>query len=145
MEHLIKISTSVGSHETHINQARFSIWYECNVEINRYIHVIRHGNVSADIKCLMSSLKSDLENGNFWYNYILSSSPGDGHCLVHSVHKCMNHLGEQIKFQDILDTIENETHKNAKIYQAFMNGNFTNVLIGEMKAYIDEKRYDSWA
>ena len=56
----------------------------------------------------------------------------------------MNHLGKQIKFQDILDTIENETHKNAKIYKAFMNGNCTNVLIGEMKAYIDEKRYDSW-
>ena len=88
--------------------------------------------------------KIRLGNDNFWYNYTLSSSPGDGHCLVHSVHKCMNHLGKQIKFHDILDTIENETHKNAKIYKAFMNGNCTNVLIGEMKAYIYEKRYDSW-
>ena len=100
-------------------------------------------NRATGVDGAVSLLESDIDNGNFWSSHYLFRSPGDGHCLVHSVLTCLQDLGMTIEMGDILDAIEKDTVDNAHVYLRYMATLSLDVLMWEMKAYVYQKHDNS--
>ena len=43
-----------------------------------------------DNSTLLRNVTDDLENDEIWSTYEIVLSPGDGHCIMHFIYKCLN-------------------------------------------------------
>ena len=88
---------------------------------------------------LIEYIKSNLYDGN----YELHKSPGDGHCLIHSVLFGLNYAGAKIEKLCVLSAIENETLVYLSKYIYFFENFSVDTLISEMDAYLYNRQYES--
>ena len=83
-------------------------------------------------------------NGQFWNDYKIIDSPGDGHCLLHSFVKSFNsqhaNLGSTC-VKHLMTSIEAEVELNCDVYVRYIRGNSKYNLINEMRQYVYDKVY----
>ena len=95
----------------------------------------------------VQTITNDLKTGKFWPMYKVVKSPGDEHCLLHSVTNAYNAVTATASACidiDILSTkLKDETIMNAERYIDFIEGNGLPSLISGLNDYIYNKRYDS--
>ena len=84
-------------------------------------------------------MKLNIENGN----YELHKSPGDGHCLIHSVLFGLKSAGVIIEKQNIISAVETETIAHCSKYMSFYVNPSIETLLCEMTDYLHHKHYDS--
>ena len=84
-------------------------------------------------------MKLNTENGN----YELHKSPGDGHCLIHSVLFGLKSAGVTIEKQNIISAVETETIAHCSKYMSFYVNPSIETLLCEMTDYLHHKHYDS--
>ena len=84
-------------------------------------------------------MKLNIENGN----YELHKSPGDGHCLIHSVLFGLKSAGVTIEKQNIISAVETETIAHCSKYMSFYVNPSIETLLCEMTDYLHHKHYDS--
>ena len=99
-------------------------------------------NVDLAIRSCLYDVTSLLENGIFWEKYKINRSPGDGHCLLHSIISSMAfQIKTIITLSELIQAIISETISNSSEYD-FINGPSSNLWSG-LTAYVDEKIYDT--
>ena len=82
-------------------------------------------------------IKSLIDSGMFWDYFEISLSPGDGHCLLHSIVSSMASQNQRdLTLSQLTNAIVNETTLNSTTYEQFINGSKNDLIYG-MKAYVD--------
>ena len=99
-----------------------------------------------DNNTLLRNVTDGLKNGEFWSKYEIVLSPGDGHCIMHSIYKCLNahsHNEPASNVTMLLEKLRIETIKNAHKYINYIDGSGTPALLDGLDKYIYNKVYDS--
>ena len=87
-----------------------------------------------------------VSNGLFWKQAKQSVSPGDGHCLLHSiVHSMESQLQPPVKLtvKGLLDSMHLELIHNKEYYLPFTVDHDMSKLLEGFHAYAKDKMYDS--
>ena len=73
----------------------------------------------------------------FWSNYKEVTSPGDGHCLIHSAVNSINGItsASNVDVSVLLKYLSDETVHNADRYIYFIDGNGRESLIHGLNEY----------
>ena len=87
-------------------------------------------------------MTSFLESGVFWEKCEINRSPGDGHCLLHSIICSIAFQnGAIVTLSELIQAIISETTSNDSEYD-FINSSSFNLWSG-LTAYVDEEIYDT--
>ena len=85
---------------------------------NNCIRGMQHGCVN------VTNIVEDLKTGKCWSMFKLIKSPGDGHCLMHSVVNSLNVTNtNNANISLLLKQLTEETVDNAHRYIDFIDGN----------------------
>ena len=99
-------------------------------------------NVDLASRFCLNHVASLLENGVFWEKCEINRSPGDGHCLLHSIISSIAFQnGTVITLTELIQAIMTETKLNSSEYD-FINGSSCNLWSG-LTTYVNEKEYES--
>ena len=94
-------------------------------------HVDRFG------ESLIETIKPALKDGTFWSLYDVTTSPADGHCLIHSLARCVN--SQTVQFCDTMTLLRHlhfEIITNATYYLSYIKGGTCRHLFSGMEWYI---------
>ena len=72
-------------------------------------------------------------------SYEIIRSPGDGHCLIHSIQTCLRHQKIALP-REIVEIVQSEVLQNLPAYSRFAP---SDNIISEMSRYILNKDYNS--
>ena len=100
--------------------------------------------VSNENNQFVRDINNTINSQRFWSTYKISKSIGDGHCLIHSIISSMNSQhSTKLDHSFIVRMIEHEAESNDSRYLPAIEGCSRDVLRQQMKAYLNEKVYDS--
>ena len=91
---------------------------------------------------LMEMIKPALKDGTFWSLYDVKTSPPDGHCLIHSLARCVN--SQTVQFYDTMTLLRHlhfEIITNATYYLSYIKGGTCRHLFSGMERYIYHRQY----
>ena len=91
-------------------------------------------------------LKRNIDSDIFWSYFKIKTSPGDGHCFVHSVISSSTApLLEPlfIEYTELLAKIEKETIENVTLYAGFLVDEQKPRLLDDMHRYLRDKIYET--
>ena len=91
-------------------------------------------------------IESLCKNGHLWTYYIIEKSPGDGHCLMHSIVTSMSsqmNSSDNIDLNYVKSAIMDEITNNSSRYVEAIDGRNLKSLIRGMRQYLLEKKYDT--
>ena len=84
-----------------------------------------------------------LLRGIFWNEYEIHKSPGDGHCLSHSVISSLHFQSSvNLTISELIQGIIDETSTKSDFYKDFMKGSLFDLYRG-LNAYVNYKVYDT--
>ena len=84
-----------------------------------------------------------LNDKTFWSIYKLIISPGDGHCLMHSLVTTLNYLNHDIKnYCTLPENLRWECVRNQWMYLSDFDGN-VNDFHDEIEHFINNRIYDT--
>ena len=84
-----------------------------------------------------------LNDKTFWSIYKLIISPGDGHCLMHSLVTTLNYLNHDIKdYCTLFENLRWECVRNHWMYLSDFDGN-VNDFHDEIEHFINNRIYDT--
>ena len=84
-----------------------------------------------------------LLRGIFWNEYEIHKSPGDGHCLLHSVISSLHFQSSvNLTISELIQGIIDETSTKSDFYKDFMKGSLYDLYRG-LNAYVNYKVYDT--
>ena len=64
-----------------------------------------------------------LKSGKFWFSYNIIKSPGDAHCIMHSVVNSLNVCAASgVTIYDVMKQLTDETVRNSYRYIYFIDG-----------------------
>ena len=99
------------------------------------------------MKLLISSkFPERFQMAPFWKLYAIKKSPGDGHCLLHSViYGMKNQLSVQrtCDLNEKTELIRHETTSNIDLYVSILLQGTRAILLSQMNMYIYDKMYDT--
>ena len=83
-----------------------------------------------------------------WLNYNIVKSPGDGHCLIHSVLTSLNfglsaESNSNVNASGLFSKLTDETVKHVNRYVDFIDGNGSESLLCGLDEYIHDRKYDT--
>ena len=87
-----------------------------------------------------------INNASFWDAYSVTRSPGDGHCLLHSVAASCNsltRLSSSITTEQLMYMVRDEVIEHAELYLQFLVDSCHNDLVYHMNQYVFNKIYDT--
>ena len=80
----------------------------------------------------------------FFDRYVISNSPANAHCLLHSIVKSVpNQVGVNVSMVDLVKNIEAETVHNKDKYTVVYENRSYEIIFEEMLAYTQSKIYKS--
>ena len=90
-----------------------------------------------DLTYIRNDILNMLKYDAFWSNYKVVTSPGDGHCLIHSAVNSINGItsASNVDVSVLLKYLSDETVHNADRYIYFIDGNGRESLIHGLNEY----------
>ena len=87
-----------------------------------------------------------LSENAFWDSFEVIASPGDGHCIIHSICRCLSwnnvHVCKEI-FDFLMHMLKLECEMNHSWYVQYVEENDKRVLFGGLMSYMFNKAYDT--
>ena len=83
---------------------------------------------------------------DFWTHFKIIASPGDGHCIIHSISRCLSHMYAELNvdiYDYLLYMIQLECTVNFTLYTPFMSDYSKHLLYEGIRQYIHGKSYNS--
>ena len=122
---------------------RFSL-----LEIDNNDCIEYNSDCTANTTFSTTDIQNDLNSGVFWLNYNIVKSPGDGHCLIHSVLTSLNfglsaESNSNVNASGLFSKLTDETVKHANRYVDFIDGNGSESLLCGLDEYIHDRKYDT--
>ena len=98
---------------------------------------VTHGELS------LQNINEKLTNRSFWEMYKIFESPRDGHCILHSVLRYLNHCcpDDNFTLSGIIDMLKSETIDNREFYIAAIQGKSFAILYKELLLYVNYRIY----
>ena len=122
---------------------RFSL-----LEIDNNDCIEYNSDCTANTTFSTTDIQNDLNSGVFWLNYNIVKSPGDGHCLIHSVLTSLNfglsaESNSNVNASGLFSKLTDETVKHVNRYVDFIDGNGSESLLCGLDEYIHDRKYDT--
>ena len=100
--------------------------------------------LTADEDHFTALVKSLCDSGAFWSYFKILKSPPDGHCIIHSILRCLlAKYGELSRnTMSLLHTLMNECLSNINSYMPYFDGD-SNLFLYLMNEYMIRKVYNT--
>ena len=113
---------------------------------DNHVHCSSTNSLSFQRSCDfdISQLRTILQNGSFWQNFVNVYTNGDGHCLLYSIIESMkSQLDIDINYSDLCNRIRKETIDNINYYKDLILINSDIEIQRLLCVYVDGKNFDT--